>query len=120
MKGGGERGGPGNKRFTLLLACMVVGWGEGYIIIVLPKWLNGKESTSQCANAQNIGSIPGSGRSPREGTGYPLQYFRLENSMDRGETGGLESTVSKSQTQLSIHTLLLNTHLFHLFGCTRS
>ena len=115
------RGGPGNKRFTLLLACMVVGWGEGYIIIiVLPKWLNGKESTCQCANAQNIGSIPGSGRSPREGNGYPLQYFRLENSMDRGETGRLESTVSKSQTQLSIHTLLLKTHLFHLFGCTRS
>ena len=30
------------------------------------------------------GSIPGSGRSPGEGNGYPLQYSCLENSMDRG------------------------------------
>ena len=29
-------------------------------------------------------SIPGLGRSPGEGNGYPLQYFCLENSMDRG------------------------------------
>ena len=31
-----------------------------------------------------LGSIPGSGRFPGEGTGFPLQYSRLENSMDRG------------------------------------
>ena len=30
------------------------------------------------------GSIPGSGRSPGEGNGYPLQYSYLENSKDRG------------------------------------
>ena len=39
------------------------------------------------ANAGDItdtGLIPGSGRSPREGNGNPLQYFCLENSMDRG------------------------------------
>ena len=33
---------------------------------------------------RDMGSIPGLGRSPREGNGYPLQYFCLENSMDRG------------------------------------
>ena len=33
-------------------------------------------------NAGDSGSIPGLGRSPREGTGYPLQYSFLENSMD--------------------------------------
>ena len=32
----------------------------------------------------DAGSIPGSGRSPGEGNGYPLQYFCLENSVDRG------------------------------------
>ena len=32
-------------------------------------------------------SIPGSGRSPREGNGYPLQYSFLENSMDGGSIG---------------------------------
>ena len=41
----------------------------------------GKEST---CNAGDLGSIPGSGRCPAEGNGYPLQYSCLENPMDRG------------------------------------
>ena len=36
------------------------------------------------ANAGDAGSIPGSGRSPEGGNGYPLQYSCLENPMDRG------------------------------------
>ena len=39
----------------------------------------GKESA---CNAGDLGSIPGLGRSPGEGKGYPLQYSGLENSMD--------------------------------------
>ena len=39
----------------------------------------GKESI---CNAGDPGSIPGMGRSPGEGKGYPLQYSGLENSMD--------------------------------------
>ena len=39
----------------------------------------GKESTH---NAGDLGSIPGLGRSPGEGKGYPLQYSGLENSID--------------------------------------
>ena len=35
-------------------------------------------------DARDAGSIPGSGRSPGEGNGNPLQYSCLENSMDRG------------------------------------
>ena len=35
------------------------------------------------ANAGDEGSIPGSGRSPGEGNGNPLQYSRLENLVDR-------------------------------------
>ena len=35
-------------------------------------------------NAGDLGSTPGSGRSTGEGTGHPLEYSRLENSMDRG------------------------------------
>ena len=34
------------------------------------------------ANAGDLGSIPGLGRSPGEGSGYPLQYSCLENPMD--------------------------------------
>ena len=45
------------------------------------------------ANAGDTGPVPGSGRSPGEGNGNPLQYFCLENSMDRGawqlQSGGL-------------------------------
>ena len=36
------------------------------------------------ANSEDVGSIPGSGRSPGGGHGIPLQYSCLENSMDRG------------------------------------
>jgi len=36
------------------------------------------------ANAGDAGLIPGSGRSPEEGNGNPLQYSYLENPMDRG------------------------------------
>ena len=35
-------------------------------------------------NAGDVGLIPGSGRSPREGNGYPVQYSCLGNAMDRG------------------------------------
>ena len=43
---------------------------------------------NQPASAGDLGLIPGLGRSPGEGNGYPLQYSYLKNSMDRG-TGGL-------------------------------
>ena len=42
---------------------------------------NGRESS---CSAGDLGSIPGSGRSPGEGNGNPLQYSGLENPMDRG------------------------------------
>ena len=47
----------------------------------LPWWLRGKESAG---NAGDVGSIPGSGRSPGEENGNPLQYSCLENSTDSG------------------------------------
>ena len=52
-----------------------------YCKLGIPWWFSGKESTCQAVNA---GSIPGSGRSPREGHGNPLQYSCLGNPMDRG------------------------------------
>ena len=42
----------------------------------LPRWLSGKESTCDAGDA---GLIPGSGRSPGEGNGKPLQYSCSEN-----------------------------------------
>ena len=46
-----------------------------------PVGSGGKEST---CNAENLGLIPGLGRYPGKGDGYPLQYSWLENFMDRG------------------------------------
>ena len=39
---------------------------------------------ANAGDARDVGSIPGSGRSPGEGNGSLLQYSRLENPMDRG------------------------------------
>ena len=47
------------------------------------------------------GSIPGSGRSPGEGNGYPPQYSYLENSMDRGAWQAPVHGITKGRTQLS-------------------
>ena len=42
------------------------------------------DSKESACSAEVPGSIPGSGRSPGAGVGYPLQYSRLGNPMDRG------------------------------------
>ena len=52
-------------------------------------------------NAGDVGSIPGSGRSPGEENGDPLQYFYLENSMNRRAWQGYSPWVHKSQTRLN-------------------
>jgi len=44
----------------------------------------GSDSKASVYNARDLGSIPGSGRSAGEGNGNPLQYYCLENPMDRG------------------------------------
>ena len=49
---------------------------------------------------ENLGSIPGLGRSPGEGNGYPLQYSSLENSIGRGAWQAAVHGVSESWTQL--------------------
>ena len=56
----------------------------------------GKESTCSTEDIVDDGSIPGLGRSPGEGNGYPLQYSGLENSM-----GCVIHGVAKSQTRQS-------------------
>ena len=74
---------------------------------VLPRWHRGK---SLPASVRDAGSIPGSGRSPAEGNGNPLQYSCLENSMDRGVWRSTVHGVAKSWTQLSACTHT-HTHL---------
>ena len=55
----------------------------------------GGSDGKECAcDAGDLGLIPGSGSSPGEGDGYPLQYSCLENPMDRG---AWRATVQRSQ-----------------------
>ena len=57
------------------------------------------------ANAGDTGSIPGSGKSPGEGPGNPLQYSCLGKPMDREAWQAVAHGVVKSQTRLSMHAL---------------
>ena len=59
----------------------------------LPRWLSGKELVGR---AGDTGSLPGSGRSPREGNGKPLQCSCLRNPRDRGDWWATVLEVAKS------------------------
>ena len=56
----------------------------------------GSDGKASAYNAGDLGSIPGSGRFSGEGNGNPLQYYCLENSMDRGAFHGQRSLVGYS------------------------
>ena len=62
-----------------------------------------KNLSANAGDARDVGLIPGSGRSPGEGHGYPLQYSCLENPMDRGAWRTAVHRVPKSWTRLSTH-----------------
>ena len=55
-------------------------------------------------NAGDTGSIPGSGRSPGEENGNPLQYTCLENPMDRGAWWATVHTVTKQLDMTDLKT----------------
>ena len=61
----------------------------------------GSDSKESSCNAGDLGSIPGLGRSPGGGSGYPLQYSCLENSITRGAWQATVHGVTKSWTGLS-------------------
>ena len=58
----------------------------------------GSDSKASAGNAGDPGLIPGSGRSPGEGNGNPLQYSCLENPMDRGAWWATVHGVAESDT----------------------
>ena len=66
----------------------------------------GSDGKASACNAEDPGSIPGSGRSPGEGNGNRLQYSCLENSMDGGAWWATVHGITKSQTRLSNFTYL--------------
>ena len=86
----------------------VLGWDRTHVtclagksLIVLPSFPGGSDSKVSACSAGDPGLIPGSGRSPGEGNGNPLQYSCLENPMDRGAWRATVHGFTKSWTQLS-------------------
>ena len=67
-------------------------------------FLDGSDSKESACDAGDLGLIFGSGRSPGEGNGNPLQYSCLENSMDGGPWWATVHGVAKSWTRLSDFT----------------
>ena len=77
-----------NNRYSHYLAC-----GDGFMDVYMfrfMKWFvflgfpGGSDGKVSACNVGDPGSIPGSGRSPGDGNGNPLQYSCLENPTDRG------------------------------------
>ena len=67
----------------------------------LPRWLSGKESACQCRRCRDMGSIPGSRKSPGGGNGNPCQYSCLENPLDRRAWQATVHGITKSWTCFS-------------------
>ena len=89
------------ERFLLILSIMWKKDGElgnlGPTCSSAPPFLDdGSNCKESACNAGDLVSIPGSGRSPGEGNGYPLQYSCLENPMDRGAWRATVHGVTKS------------------------
>ena len=66
----------------------------------LQRWLSSKESACKSGATGDMGSIPGSGKSPGGGHENPLQYSCLENAMDRGVWWATVHSAAKTQTKL--------------------
>ena len=79
----------------------------------------GSEDKASAFNAGDPGLIPGSGRSPGEGNGNPLQYSCLENPLDRGAWWATVHWVTKSRTRLSdfTHSLSMCFKLMLCLAC---
>ena len=97
------------------VSCVILSWKWLQYLVILANAISIQEDAFMFArciyiffyrvmsyfyNSQDLGSIPGSGRSPGEGNGNPLQYSCLENPMDGGAWGATVHEVAKSQTRL--------------------
>ena len=80
---------------TLFLGCIDILprllWASQMALVV-------KNLPANAGDVKEVGSIPGLGRTPGGGHGNPLQYFCLENPMDRGAWQATVHRVAKSQT----------------------
>ena len=79
-----------------------LGQGDRLPIPVFLEFPCGSAGKESIHNAGDLDLIPGLGRSPREGKGYPLQYSGLENSMDCIVPWGRKESDTTEQRSLSL------------------
>ena len=90
-----------NSRLSVTAVCWNLRTRVG-----LSQWLSSKESACSAGATEDMGSVPGSGRSPGGGHGNPLQYSCLENPTDKGAWWAIVHGVTKSWIllkQLGMH-----------------
>ena len=86
-----------------------LGKREDLDVVQWPKCFpGGSDSKASACSAGDLGSIPGSGRSPGEGNGNPLQYSCLENPTDGRGWWATIHGVAKSRKRLSNFTFTFN------------
>ena len=88
-------------------------WASQVVLVV-------KNLPANAGDKRDVGSIPGSGRSPGGGHGNSLQYSCLENPMDRGAWRDTIHRVAKSRTWLKrehAYTLLMNEEFMAIITC---
>ena len=73
-------------------------------------FLSSSDGKASACNAGDPGSIPGSGRSPREGNGNPLRYSCLENSKDRGAWRAIYSPWGRKESDTTERLIHTHTH----------
>ena len=81
-----------SKVMSLLLRTLSRFLITSLVVLSVRKLLDNSE------NVRKVHSVAGSGRSPGEGHGNQLQYYFLENPMDRGDWWAMVPRVAKSQT----------------------
>ena len=93
--------------------CEVCNIMEEYVHLELKASLpGGSDGKASACNAGGPSSILGSGRSPGEGNGNPLQYSCLENSMDWGTWWATVHGVTKNWARLSNFAFKSETYLY--------
>ena len=81
----------------------VISQSFGRVPIKMGGFSGGSDGKASACNAGDPGSIPGSGRSPGEGNGNPLQYSCLEHSMDGGAWWATVHGIAESHMTEQLH-----------------
>ena len=108
--------------FFNMLSRFVIGFlpRSRHLLISCLQFLGGSDSKASACNSRDLGLIPGSGRSPGEGNGNPLQYSCLENSMNGGTWWAAVHGVAKSRTRLSDFIFTFHFHTLEKEMATHS